>query len=290
MTCHHGSPGKLPSQQLQDDPICSMLSCTCWSPQAEPTHHHPTLDGRCCWYPPTSPLLGWHIPSLLLGGWFLTAHCCLSLENCPWTKGSHSASGGRYVLYMPSPQVSTPASLEATPHSSPTPSLHPWQRSGQGWILSKATSCLALFPTSSCFPHPLTGFSEQDFLNKSGRLETVSQALLLGNSAQDTASAFACAPLLKSVFSAPYPPGFRPHYSHILDLYPVPHWELGPSFKGRTHINPHFWEPPVPPISGALHCVAHPRPCIMDSLKTAAQSPCSERRGLVAFELYFQLK
>lgn len=216
---------------------------------------NPAIDGRCCWYPSPSPLLGWYIPSLLLGGWFLTAHCCLSLENCPGLRGVTVPQGGRYVLYMPSPQASTPASLEATPHPSPTPSLHTWQRAGQGWILSKATPCLALFPTSSCFPHPLIGFSEQDFLNKSDRLETVSQALLWGNSAQDTASAFACALLLKSVFSASYPHGFRPHHFHILDLYPVPHWELGPSFKGRSHINPHFWKPPVLPLSGALHCV-----------------------------------
>ena len=123
---------------------------------------HPTLyqDG-------TFPLPGWEFRSL-------TTHC-FSLENCPWAKGSHIVLGGSYLLCMPSPQDSTLASLVATP-SSPTPDK-PQAKDG----LNLRPHCLALFPTLSCFPHPLTGFSKQDFLNKSDVPETLYQVLLLVN-------------------------------------------------------------------------------------------------------------
>lgn len=127
----------------------------------------PAVDCIYFWCPPTSPLPGW-------GFCFLTTHC-LSLENCPWAKGSHMALGGRYVLFMPSPQTSTLASLLATP-SSLTPDKHPAKDE-----LNIRPHCLAFFFTSSCFPHPVTGFSKQDFLNKSDIPETLYQVLLLVN-------------------------------------------------------------------------------------------------------------
>lgn len=183
----------------------------------------PAIDGRCYWYPPPSPLLGWYISSLLLGGWFLTAHCTFLWRTVPGLRGVTVPQGaGMYCACPPLKLAHLPHWKQPLTPLLPPPFTPDKEQAKDGFYLRLHPAWL-FSPTSSCFPRPLTGFSEQDFLNKPDRLETMSQAVLRGNSTQDTASAFTNAPLLESVFIAPSPWGFCPHHSHILDLYPVPH-------------------------------------------------------------------